>query len=203
MNKITFFAVLVLVTGLLAGSLYSAGGNGTDVTHFLSRSDMVSGSKFVGTKNTSFTAGTFDDLKGVGQGHAEVSSNDFGTGTFDFISCSGPAYANIVSVNKNNGDSSLNVTLDPLAPGCFATPSVTAPVTIAITGLFNGLHQTSNNGGTSTTTIFNGTSLVSFKGTLSGDFFSETFMGVIGSIASGPFDGNASTSRNNNLTQVK
>src|ERR1051326_1020548 len=124
MKKIRFFAVLVLVTGLIAGSLYSAGGNGTEVTQFLSRNEMVLGSKSVGTKNTSFSAGIFDDLKGVAQGHAEVSSNDLSTGTFDFISCSGPAYANIVSVNIH-GDSSVNVMLDPLAPGCSATPGVT------------------------------------------------------------------------------
>jgi hypothetical protein len=200
--KIRVFCSLVLVTGLLAGSLYSAAGNGTQVTPILSRGDMVTGSKSVGTKQTSFQAGTFDDLQGVGQGNAMVTNQDFSNGTFDFISCSGPAYGNIVSVAKSNGDTSVNVTLDPLAPGCFATPSVTAPVTIAITGRFNGLFQTSSNG-TGKTTFFNGTSFTSIMGNLSTDTFSETFTGTLGSIASGPFDGNASTSRNYNLIRVK
>ena len=80
--KIRFVVVLVLVTCLLAGSLYSIPGNGTQVTQFLNRSDRAAGSKVVGTIYTDFTANTYDDLKGVAQGDVTISSIDFAAGTF-------------------------------------------------------------------------------------------------------------------------
>jgi hypothetical protein len=193
--KIRFVAVLALVTCLLAGSLYSVPGNGTEVTQFLTRIDRAAGSTVVGTISTDFTANTYDDLKGVAQGDVTITSIDYAAGTFSFISCSGPAYAS-VSVDANNGDSSVNATLDPASPSCPNKFNVFAPVTISVTGQFNGMDQDSQTGTDKSTS--NGTS---FKSNIKMDAFSETFTGTVG-VASGPFSGNASTTRRNDRTRV-
>jgi hypothetical protein len=194
--KIRFVAVLVLVTCLLAGSLYSIPGNGTQVTQFLSRMDHVEGQKSVGTTNTFFLANTYDDMNGVAQGDVTVSNEDDSTGTFNYISCSGPAYANIVSVKPTSGDSSVNATLNPASPSCISN-GVFAPVTVSITGQFNGIFQQSQTG-----TATNTSNGMSFKSNFTSDFFTETFTGTVG-FASGPFSGNVTTSRSNERTRVK
>src|SRR6476660_5610699 len=126
--KIRFIAALVLVAGLVAGSLYSAPGLGAQVTQFLTRNDTVSGVSDDGT--TSFVASSYDGMNGVAQGELQVTHFDNITG-YSFIHCFGTAYANSVSVNSGNGNSSVNATLDPAAPACFAFPNGSAPVTIA------------------------------------------------------------------------
>jgi hypothetical protein len=194
--KIRFVAVLVMVTCLLAGSLYSVPGNPTEATQFLSRHDQVIGQKFVDNTNTFFIANTHDDLKGVAQGDVTISSEDNSTGRFHSISCSGPAYANILSVNKVSGDVSVNATLNPASPGCFSSTDF-APVTVSISGQFNGILQTSQTG-----IATNTSDGMSFKSNVSTDFFTETFTGTVG-FASGPFSGNATTTRSNQRTRVK
>jgi hypothetical protein len=63
--RIKFVAVLVLVTGILARSLYSVPENGTQVTQLLTRSDSVLSSKSVGTQNTYFTIAVQDSFQEV------------------------------------------------------------------------------------------------------------------------------------------
>jgi hypothetical protein len=125
-----------------------------------------------------------------------IASEDDSIGMFHYISCSGPDYANSVSVKPTSGDSSVNATFNPTSPGCYGY-NVFAPVTISVTGQFNGIYQDSQTGIDKSTS--NGTS---FKSNFTSDFFTETFTGTIG-FASGPFSGNANTSRRNERTQVK
>ena len=195
--KIRFVAVLVLVTCLLAGSLYSIPANGTHVTQFLSREDSASGEMYVGSTYTSFNADTFDDLRGVAQGTVTILYIDFSTGAFKSISCSGPAYANSVSVKPTSGDSSVNATLDPADLSSCSSYNVFAPVTISLTGQFDGISQVSQIGNDKST--YNGTS---FKSNFTLDSFSETFTGTLG-FASGPISGTAHASRFNERTRVK
>jgi hypothetical protein len=194
--KIRFVAVLVLVTCLLAGSLYSIPGNGTQVTQVLTRSDSALGSTYVGTTLTNFSANAYDDQKGVAQGTVSVISQDSSAGTYSYIQCSGQDYANIVSVNSTSGDTIVNATLNPASPSC-SSYSVSSPITISLTGQFDGVYQESRIGANTTTS--DGTS---FKSNFSYDSFSETFTGTIGH-ASGPFSGNSNTTRFNNRTRVK
>jgi hypothetical protein len=196
--KIRVFAALMLVTGLLAGSLYGAPWLGTQVTQFLTRNDAVAGYSDDGT--TSFFASSYDDMNGVAQGELQVLHFDNITG-FSAIYCFGPAYANRVSVDQGNGNSSVKATLDPAAPGCSASPNVSAPVTIAVTGRPNGKSQTSTNGKTISTSN-DGTSVTSFTINYTNDTFTESFTGTVGS-SSGPFSNNgyATNSRNNNRSK--
>src|SRR5207248_10173311 len=179
--KIRLFAALVLVTGLLAGSLWS------QITqHFMFKRDAVSGSKNDGTNSISFSADSRDDMNG----NVSVISFNVITGMLNFIiSC--PSGPTSVSVNPGTGNSSVNATLYPTGPGCFATPNVSAPVTITLTGRPDGtFHDSSSGNGMST---FFG---ISSKFNSSQDIFGETFTGTVGS-ASGPFSGDAEAIRFN------
>lgn len=185
--KIRFFAALVLVTGLLVGSLYSAP-SGLQIEHFKFKKDAVSGFKNDGPNSISFQAESRDDING----YVSVISFNNITGMLNFlISC--PSGPTSVSVNPGTGNSSVNATLDPAAPGCFSM-NVSAPVTITLTGQPDGSFHDSGNGNGMSTSFG-----ISSKFNSSQDIFGETFTGTVGS-ASGSFSGDAEAIRYNNRT---
>jgi hypothetical protein len=112
------------------------------------------------------------------------------------VTCQGPAFANTVTVNKNTGVSSVNVLLDPNAPGCTGFNS--AAVTIAITGVPIGNYHRSETG--SATTNYGGGSVD--KTSFQSEYFDETFSGSIG-YYTGAFSGNAETAKVTSRTRVK
>lgn len=145
----------------------------------------------------SMTARNFDDAEGVLQGEISVQRFGFdanGVLSFSFITCSGPAFANTVTVNKTSGASSVNAVLDPLAPGCFGFNTTT--LVVAITGTPNGTFSRSDTG----TTILK---FVGFteKASFQSDGFDENFSGSIG-YYSGAFTGNAESAKITNRTRV-
>lgn len=146
----------------------------------------------------SMTARNFDDAAGVMQGEISVQRFGFDPSTgglsFSFITCSGPTFANTVTVNKTSGASSVNAVLDPAAPGCFGFNTTT--LVVAITGTSNGTFSRSDTG----TTILR---FVGFteKASFQSDGFDENFSGSIG-YYTGAFTGNAESAKITNRTRV-
>lgn len=195
--KIQYFVASMTVAAVLvAPAAYSAPGGGAVVTHFLTRSAFVFGSAYVGNVYTYFGGQAYDDLQGVAQGSVWSESDDYNTYTYSYISCSGPAYANAVSV-KTNGSSTVNATLDPASPDCYSY-NVFAPITVTADGQADGNYANSNNGNGKYTY-----GRTTYKYNNKSDEWSQTFSDADNGFYSGTFTGYASISQNNNRTQVK
>lgn len=173
------------------------GGKGV-VTKFKTERYVVNLGAEVDGSSYSMAAQSFDDASGVPQGAISVERFGFdpSTGTFgsSFIICSGPAYANAVTVNRSTGASSVNAVLDPAAPGCFGFNTTT--LVVAISGQATGGFSRSDTG--TTTLRFVGSTE---KATFQSDSFDESFSGSIG-YYTGAFAGNAEAARITNRTRV-
>ena len=147
----------------------------------------------------SLSANSFDDMDGVAQGSIFVSRFGFdpnlGTYTSSFVQCFGPAFANIVTVNKTSGAASVNAVLDPANPSCFAFNSTA--LTISITGAPTGSYARSDSG----TTTFQYVGAME-KASFQSDSFDENFAGTIG-YYTGAFSGNAETAKITQRVRVK
>ena len=191
---------MMMVGGMMAAfvatSLYAAPGGGTVVTHFQSRNEGVWGQAWNGPDYSSFSVSTWDDMNGVAQGSGSAYAYNSATSTYRWISCSGPAYANAVSVSHASGNASANITLDPASPSC-SSNNVAGPITISVTGRSNGASDYHSNGTYKQT--YNG---VNYKGNYQYDEYSSDFNGT-GGFASGPFTGSSYAQRNTQRTQVK
>lgn len=185
-----------MIVALGATSLPAAPGGGTVVTNFLTRIDQVAGSVDDGVTNNYFSAYTYDDPSGVAQGSVSTTSYNYLTSVYSYIFCSGPAYANAVSVNPGNGNSSVNVTLDPASPSCYSY-NVAAPVTISVAGRADGTSDYHSAGTYKQTHLG-----VTWKGNYQYDQYQSAFNGTNG-FGSGPFSGYSYTQRNSQRTQVK
>jgi phage gp45-like len=122
-------------------------------------------------------------------------SLDFDTYTYSHISCSGPAYANAVSV-KVNGSSTVNATLDPASPDCESL-NVFAKITVTADGQFDGNYAYSGNGNVKETFV-GSTNKYNNKS----DNWSQTFSADNG-FYSGTFTGYADMQQINNRQKVK
>src|SRR5262249_48052486 len=143
-----------------------------------------------------FEASAYDDLNGVRQGFVFTERID--SYSDSFISCSGPAYGDVVSVNKITGETSINATLDPASADWYAF-NVGSPVSVNLRGQFDGTGQNSQSG-TGKITVDGGTSYTKYN--YQADEFSEIFTGSSG-LASGSFAGSVHTEHRTNLTHVK
>jgi len=189
----TLLAASIIATVVVASPLVSSAQNpGTQVTHFRSTSDAANGFVYTGSVTTGFYANAYDDNNGVPQGYVAVDRYDYNTATYSYITCSGTAYANVVSVNQGNGNSSINATLAPASPDCYSY-NVSSPLTVNLSGQYNSNYSSHNNGSGKSTYL--GTS---YKYNTQSDYFSETFTGTNG-FATGTFDGSASTEHRTQL----
>lgn len=192
--KISCFAVSIMVAAMLASPLaYSAQGHGAQVTRFKSYNDSAFGCSS-GTYYSCFNTYAYDDYSGQRWSYIEVSGYD-GSGYYD-IWCEGPTNADVISLNQGNGDSSVNATLDPSSANC-SNYNVYTPVTLNVTGQYDGNYRYSNNG--TSKEIDYGTNR---KYNFQSDFFQETFAGTNG-FYTGTFSGGASTEHRTQLTKVK
>jgi hypothetical protein len=125
-------------------------------------------------------------------GSLDASMYDYSTDTYQYISCFGPAYANILSVNRINGDTTINATLDPSSSDCSAV-NVSAPIVIQLVG--KGRDQATKIG---TGRFTEETSGVTYKYSFQSSEFYETFAGTNGFYL-GTFTGGAFTEQRNSL----
>lgn len=188
-------ASMTVAAVLVAPSAYCAPGGGTQVTHYLTRQAYVSGYANVGNTYNYFSGQVYDDMNGVAQGSVYSQSYDDNTYTYSFISCSGPAYANAVSV-KGNGRSAVNATLDPNSPDCYSY-NLFAPITVTADGQFDGNYASSNNGNGKST--YGG---ATYKYNTKSDSWSQTFTADNG-FYSGTYTGDASIYQNNERQRLK
>ena len=182
---------------LVAPAAYSAPGGGAQVEHYLTRSASVDGWVYDGNAYNYFSGQAYDDLNGVAQGQVYSQSYDYNTYTYGYIGCSGPAYADAVSVAVNSNSSSVNAMLDPASPDCYSY-NVPEPITVTADGQFDGNYASSSNGNRKETSY--GTS---YKSNYKDDYWTQTFSDADNGFYSGTFTGSASTSQNNNRTKVK
>jgi len=192
-------ACFITITFGTSGLALAAPGGQALVTKYKTMSITVNLQAEVGAVNYSLTAQNYDDMDGVRQGIVSVQTYGFDPVTGFFVggvTCSGPAFANTVAVNKSSGVSSVNVLLDPAAPGCtgFNSPAVT----VAITGVPIGNYNKSETG---SATINYGGGAVD-KTSFQSDYFDENFSGGIGNY-SGAFSGNAETAKVTSRSRVK
>ena len=197
--KFRNLTVCVIAIAIGASPLAFAASAKAVVTKFKTTSAVVNLQAEVGAVSYSMTAQNFDDMDGIQQGIVSVDRSGFDpvTGLFFIggVTCQGPAFANTVTVNKTTGVSSVNVLLDPSAPGCtgFNSPAVT----IAITGVPIGNYHKSETG--SSTTRYGGGAVD--KTSFQSEYFDENFSGSIG-YYTGAFSGNAQTAKVTSRTRV-
>jgi len=136
-------ACLTLVAAPLA---YSAPGGSVLVTQYRSYLEGAYGGIGDGySVQTVFWAFIYDDSGNVAQGDVGVQQYDWINYTSWSITCTGPAYASAVDVNEGNGNSFVNVVLDPASPDC-VSENVNAPITIALSGRADGYYINSSRG---------------------------------------------------------
>ena len=122
-----------------------------------------------------FSAQSYDDLTGRPQGSIYVSFSDY-FGDFHWqISCTGPAYANVVSVNKTTGETSIKAVLDATNSADCTPDGAPSSVSVAIVGKFDGNYRATDLGAGKSTE-----SGVNYAYATRCDTFGETFSGTIG-----------------------
>ena len=143
--KIQYFvASMVVAAVMVAPMAYSAPGGGMENTRFLNRNTTVSfrgGDVHHSDVIIDFHGESWDDLSGA---HGWVVYTYMGYNEYYDISCSGPDYANAISVD-NNGNSTVNVTLDPNNETCNSY-GIDSPITLKFVGKADGNYTESSNG---------------------------------------------------------
>lgn len=200
--KISYLITVPLMAAAIVASplALSAPGHGAEITHFLSTSNSIYGIYAGDTQYAHVVAQVFDDMSGVMQGRVFSEMYDSNTENYSLIDCYGPAYANSVTLNKTNGNSNINATLDPSDSNCYSE-NVNAPVTINLTGQYDGYHYLQGNGTNKEMLNDSGQQLIS-KYNFKEDTFSETFTGTTG-FYTGTLTGEATVGRNNDRKQLK
>lgn len=193
-------AACIIASSWLASPLALAapGGQTLNVKYKTSLAVVNFGTDINGVQY-SLSANSFDDMDGVAQGSIFVSRFGFdptlGYFSYNFMQCSGPAFANIVTVNKTSGAATVNAVLDPANPSCFAFNSTA--VTISITGAPTGSYARSDSG----TTTFQYVGAME-KASFQSDSFDVNFSGTIG-YYTGAFTGNAETAKITQRVRVR
>ncbi len=191
--------VIAIVFGTSPLAFAAPGGKAV-VTKYKTTSAVVNLQAEDGAFTYSLTAQNFDDMDGVQQGIVSVDKSGFDPVTGAFftggVTCQGPAFANTVTVIRASGVSSVNVLLDPAAPGCTGFNS--AAVTVAVSGVPIGSYHNSETG---SSTIRYGGGVVE-KTSFQSESFDENFSGSIG-YYTGAFSGNAQTAKVISRTRVQ
>lgn len=182
--KIRYLAVCVLATAAMSAL-------GDEVNVFRSRSDQVAGQTCTSSGVcVQFRAAIFDDPAGNAMGAVMGLVYDpYTPPNLHIINCQGPDYANVMSLNAANGNTTLKVTLQPLGPGCSGV-NFTEPFTIDVNGGADGNVHISNDG--YFTQEFYGSVM---RGRRRNDFFTNWYQGTVGPY-SGPLTGTSDAVRN-------
>ena len=192
--RIRYLAACMSAAALVASpSAFSDPGNGRSVARTWEDSDVVGGG-FCDATGT--LCGFFAALASIPRDTGEPPFGQYFVQAFDevgnivIIFCTGPEYAQTVSVNPQTGESSVNATLDPSAPSCVG--SMTGPAfTISLSGTAaKGTYNSSS----SAASRFEDGKLVGRAQSKQIDYPVTTLTGSIGFL-SGTFNGAATTVR--------
>jgi len=120
-------------------------------------------------------AASFDSLTGQPRGALNVSW--FAYPFVWFVNCSGPAYASVISVNKNSGAVAIEAKIDTSSPDCYVDGDSPPKVLVVdLIGKSDGNFRASQSGVVKSTE-----SGVNYKMNFQCDFFyTETFSGTVG-----------------------
>jgi hypothetical protein len=162
------------------------------VTRYREVLDYAQGSSCSSGACSGFSAQR-NDGNGVLSG--AVSSYFFTGTTLFVINCEGPEYADSVSVNRGNGATTVNATLDPSAPSC--TGNYGSTLQLSVTGAPDGSYNSTVSGSGKTEVPG---SIERFDHT--DVTFIESVTGTNGFI-SGVIPGSAISKRNTNTTKPK
>lgn len=144
----------------------------------------------------SFTAKSYTDFDGSRAGFVSVDSFAF-PGGLQFIQCTGPEFANAVTMNQSTGVVTVNATIDPSNHNCFAFNVSGPALRLRFSGQPDGNERVSESGA-GTQQLFSET----FKFNFQSDAFSEVFTGTTG-LYTGVFTGRATSGRSSNRTKTK
>jgi hypothetical protein len=158
--------------------------------------DFVEAAGFASTPQGeySFTAKSYTDFDGSRAGF--ISIDGFG-GMFQFINCTGPEFADAVTMNPSTGAVSVNAMVDPSNPNCFAFNFDGPALTLRVSGQPDGNERVSESGAG---TRQNFSEIIKFNFQL--DAFSQVFSGTTG-LYTGVFTGRATSVRSTERTRIK
>lgn len=142
----------------------------------------------------SFTAKSYTDADGSRAGF--VSIDGFGT-AFQFINCTGPEFADAVTMNQSTGVVTVNALVDPQNPNCFGFNVEGPALTLRFSGRPDGNERVAESGAG---TRQNFGEIVKFN--FQSDTFSEVFTGTTG-LYTGAFTGRATSVRSSERTRIK
>jgi hypothetical protein len=170
--------------------------NATQATHYRASVAQAAGSVSTGGVDYSFQAQSYVDVDGAPGGSVYIDSFN-GSPPYQYISCSGPEFANVVSMNQGTGTVTVNAVIDPSSPRCYVYAFSGGPLALKVSGQPDGSYRNSQSG-TGTETMSGVTSKYNFQS----DEFGEAFTGTSG-LYTGTFTGRALTARSTNRTQVR
>jgi hypothetical protein len=142
----------------------------------------------------SFTAKSYTEADGSRAGYIFIDGNG---AVFQYITCTGPEFANAVTMNQSTGIVTVNATVDPSNPNCFAFNLSGPALTLKFSGRPDGNQRLSESGAG---TQQNFGEIVKFN--FQSDTFSELFTGTTG-LYTGAFTGTATSVHRTDRTKTK
>jgi hypothetical protein len=156
--------------------------------------DFAEAAGFVSTPQGeySFTAKSYTDA----DGRAGFVSIDGDGAVYQFIHCTGPEFADAVTMNQSTGVVTVNALVDPSNPNCFAFNVSGPALMLKFSGKPDGNERVSESGAG---TRQNFGEIVKFNS--QSDAFSEIFTGTSG-LYTGVFTGRATSVRSTERTRT-
>lgn len=187
-------AACILLAALGVSPLVQAAPQGIKPAH--SKAAIVEAAGFASAAGNdySFLAKSYIDIDGTRAGFVSVESYTPG---YSFVTCTGPEFANAVTMNQSTGAVTVSADIDPSNPNCYAVNYSSGPLTLRISGVPNSDERISESG-TGTHQNFGTIEKYNFQS----DSFSETFTGSTG-MYTGVFSGRAASSRSTNRTKAQ
>jgi hypothetical protein len=142
----------------------------------------------------SFIAKSYTDADGSRAGFVSIDGDG---AVFQFINCTGPEFADAVTVNQSTGVVTVNAMVDPQSPNCFAFYVSGPTLTLRFSGRPDGNERAAESGAGRRQ---NFGEIVKFN--FQSDVFSEVFTGTTG-LYIGAFTGRATSVRRSERTRIK
>lgn len=142
----------------------------------------------------SFTAKSYTDADGSRAGFVSIDGDG---AVFQFINCTGPEFADAVTMNQSTGVVTVNAMVDPSNPNCSAFNVSGPALTLKFSGKPDGNERVSESGAG---TRQNFGEIVQFN--FQSDAFGEVFTGTTG-LYTGAFTGRATSVRSTGRTRTK
>jgi hypothetical protein len=180
MHTRCLFGCIIAVTLATAPLARAMPGNGAQTEPFKYSYDVVSINHSFDNGFLSLNASVSDNATGY-VGYYRQSCDPVTGCSYVGVTCSGPSFAQALSINPGNGNLTLNAVIDPASPECSSWGAPFEPMVLDITGRFDGVYHNSQHGtGTSISNDpYSGTRERSSYSSQS-DMFSEAISGTVG-----------------------